>query len=190
MKKVLLYSGGMDSWLIDKLWHPDVLVHVCVGTSNEKCELAHIRRTRPDVVCHEIRLAEFEDKNRNFLLPARNLFLVSIGAYYGDIICLGATGSSTHFDKSEKFCRDAGSLLTYLWSEHTDRKISVVTPFHGRSKGQLLAQYIEEGGSPVKCWSESFSCYSPNKDGSACWKCSSCLKKINAFKENGYDFLH
>lgn len=23
-KKVLLYSGGMDSWLIDKIWKPDV----------------------------------------------------------------------------------------------------------------------------------------------------------------------
>ena len=31
-KKVLLYSGGMDSWLIDKIWKPDVKLYVDMGT--------------------------------------------------------------------------------------------------------------------------------------------------------------
>ena len=28
MKKVLLYSGGLDSWLIDKLWNPDFKLYI------------------------------------------------------------------------------------------------------------------------------------------------------------------
>ena len=31
-KKVLLYSGGMDSWLIDKLWKPDIRLYVDMNT--------------------------------------------------------------------------------------------------------------------------------------------------------------
>lgn len=28
MKKVLLYSGGTDSWLIDKIWKPDTKIYI------------------------------------------------------------------------------------------------------------------------------------------------------------------
>ena len=30
--RVLLYSGGTDSWLIKELWHPDVLLYVDMKT--------------------------------------------------------------------------------------------------------------------------------------------------------------
>lgn len=33
MKKVLLYSGGMDSYIIAKLWHPDVKLYIDYGTN-------------------------------------------------------------------------------------------------------------------------------------------------------------
>lgn len=35
-KKVLLYSGGMDSWLIDKIWKPDVKLYVIWAQSIHK----------------------------------------------------------------------------------------------------------------------------------------------------------
>ena len=35
-KKVLLYSGGMDSWLIDKLWKPDIRLYVDMNTRYSK----------------------------------------------------------------------------------------------------------------------------------------------------------
>ena len=34
MKKVLLYSGGMDSWLISKICKPDVKLFVDMGTNS------------------------------------------------------------------------------------------------------------------------------------------------------------
>lgn len=189
-KKVLLYSGGMDSWLADKLWKPDVLLHVCIGTPNEKQELDRILKQRPDVVVHHLDIAKFEDPTRNFLLPTRNLFFAAIGGFYGDEVCLAATGSSTHYDKNEKFCNMTSDLLTYLWSESTDRKVRIVIPFRGVSKPEMLRRYVAEGGDPKKCWDETFSCYSPKEDGTPCWQCTSCQKKIKAFAENGYDFLH
>ena len=36
--KVLLYSGGMDSWLIDKLWKPDVKIFFDTGVDYDIVE--------------------------------------------------------------------------------------------------------------------------------------------------------
>lgn len=188
MKKVLLYSGGMDSYIIKHLWKPDVCLHVCIGTKNEEQELSRLRHYAPDTIIEEIPLAKFEDKKRNFLLPCRNLFLVSMASYYGDVICLGSTDFSVLYDNSKRFCQSSERLLSYLWSESSDRKIKVVAPYRGVSKSELLRRFVEAGGDPIKCWQQSFSCYSPKKNGTPCWKCNSCLKKIKAFEDNGYRF--
>ena len=45
MKKVLLYSGGMDSWLISHLWKPDVKLYIDTGSSYAAEER---RRLPPD----------------------------------------------------------------------------------------------------------------------------------------------
>ena len=47
MKKVLLYSGGMDSWLINKLEKPDVKLFVDLGTKSTQGE---IKKLDKDVI--------------------------------------------------------------------------------------------------------------------------------------------
>ena len=41
-KKVLLYSGGMDSWLIDKIWKPDIKLFIDINTNSSNAELEHL----------------------------------------------------------------------------------------------------------------------------------------------------
>lgn len=183
-KKVLLYSGGMDSWLIDKLWKPDVKLFIDIGTDNNKEEF---KRLPSDVIVKKIELSDFEDKDNNFLLPLRNLFFVEMASYYGDEICLGATGSSTHYDKNQTFIDKSEDIINYLYSEAYDKKIKIVMPFRNYSKSDMLRMYIEQGGSAKRAWDETFSCYQPI-NGQMCGECSSCKKKIMAFKENGFDF--
>ena len=183
MTKVLLYSGGMDSWLIDKLWKPDVKLHIDIGTENNKEE---IKRLPKDVIIKKIELSEFEDKEKNFLLPLRNLFFVEMASYYGDEICLGATGSSTHFDKNQTFIEKSEDIINYLYSESYNKKVKIVMPYRGKAKSEILKEYIEKGGDIEKAWCETFSCYSP-RGGEMCWECSSCKKKIQAFRDNGYE---
>ena len=36
--KVLLYSGGMDTWLIDKLWKPDKKIYIDIGGKYNEAE--------------------------------------------------------------------------------------------------------------------------------------------------------
>ena len=39
MKKVLLYSGGLDSWLISQIWKPDMRLYVNMHTEYSQQEI-------------------------------------------------------------------------------------------------------------------------------------------------------
>ena len=88
-KKVLLYSGGMDSWLIDKIWKPDVKLYVDMGTKYSQEE---IKRLPADVVVEKLDLSKWEREDK--IIPLRNMYLIGIATNYGNEICLGATAMS------------------------------------------------------------------------------------------------
>lgn len=182
MKKVLLYSGGMDSWLIDKLWKPDVKVYVKLGTKNSDEE---IKRLPKDIIVADFsELHKHEEPNNNFILPLRNLFLVELASYYGDEICLGSTADDIHLDNCPEFISHAEDVLNYLWKE-TGRHCKIVMPFAHLTKAELLREYIKQGGDVECAYKSTFSCYTPI-DGKECGACSSCSQKRKAFELNGY----
>ena len=155
MKKVLLYSGGMDSWLIDKLWKPDVKLFFDIGTPNNLKEKAMVLNRHDDnLKIVRLSLSQFEQPDNNFFLPLRNLHFVVYAAHYGDTICLGATGSSTHKDKNETFATLSENAINYLLSEDTTRHtpVKVVMPYKDTTKTDLLAEYIRQGGDIEKCY--------------------------------------
>lgn len=181
MTKVLLYSGGMDSWLISKLWNPDIKLFIDTGAEGNKEE---IKRLPPEVIIKKIEIGEFEDKNKGYILPLRNLFFVEMASYYGDEICIGATQHSTHYDKNDIFASKSADLINYLYSESYDTKIKIVLPYRNKTKAEILKEYIDKGGNIEEAWISTFSCYSP-VNGEMCGKCRSCMEKISAFKSNG-----
>ncbi|MBP5422671.1 MAG: 7-cyano-7-deazaguanine synthase [Paludibacteraceae bacterium] len=183
MKKVLLYSGGMDSWLIDKLWKPDIKLFIDVGTEASKIER---ERLPEDVIVEEFDLSKYEVKDDHHLLPLRNLFLVELASYYGDVICLGSIGGSVHYDNSFEFTAEATKLLNLLWAEEK-REVRVINPWAETSKEDLLREYLKEYPNGLdEAYKESFSCYEP-VDGKECGKCVSCLQKREAFRSVGYN---
>ena len=185
--KVQLYSGGMDSWLIDKLWKPDVKVFFDIGTKNNEQELERVKK-RDDVKIIKLPLAQFEQPENNYFLPLRNLHFVLYAAHFGDEICLGATKSSTHKDKNETFATLTENTINYLLSEVKGSKpVKVVMPFINYTKTEMLAEFIRQGGDIQECYEQSFSCYNPI-NGKPCMKCTSCLSKFTAFYNNGYPF--
>lgn len=183
-KKVLLYSGGMDSWLIDKLWKPDVKLFVKIGTNNNKEEL---KRLPKDVIIRELPLADQEFPEMNFYVPLRNLLLVELASYYGDIICLGAMNEPRANDNTLEFAQKTEDILNFLWKyRHPERNIKVVLPFVDKTKSELLQMYINAGGDIEEAFSESFSCFTPTADGKECGTCISCISKREAFAKVGY----
>lgn len=182
MTKVLLYSGGMDSWIIDKLYKPDIKLFIDVKTPSS---IEERKRLPKDVIVKEFDLSEYEEKNEKHLLPLRNLILAELGSYYGDEICLGAVGGSIHYDNNETFRKQAEDLLNYLYSENNTKKVKIVLPYMNTTKEELVKLYKDSGGNLKEAFNQSFSCYEPI-NGKECGKCISCKQKIEAFKKNGY----
>ena len=190
MKKVLLYSGGMDSWLISKLWNPDVLLYVDMCTKYSKAEIARLPK---DVIIEKLDLSRWERPDA--IIPLRNLYLIMIATNYGDEICLGATAGDRVLDKSFEFAEKASDLLSFLYSKQhwtEERNIKINLDFKNLTKKELLIKYLNQGGSLAEAANGSFSCYEPTLDESGCWsecwQCKPCFRKYVSFKILGYDF--
>ena len=178
MKKVLLYSGGMDSWLISRLWKPNVKLYIDMNTRYSKEE---IKRLPKDVVIEKLDLSKWERNDK--IIPLRNLYLVMLATNYGDTICLGATAGDRVLDKSYQFANMTSALLSYLYSKQhwtEERKIKIDLAYKDKSKHELLNMYVQQGGNLLEAWEKSFSCYEP-KNGKPCFSCKPCFRKAVAF---------
>lgn len=192
MKKVLLYSGGMDSWLMSKLWKPDIKLYVDMKTRYSENELARIRK-EPDVQVVEFPLGRWEREDA--IIPLRNLYLAMVACNVTgseDVeILIGATAGDRVLDKSPEFVNKATDLLSYLYTpQHwipEGKKVRVCIDYKQYTKTDLLKMFKEQGGDLEEAFTRSFSCYDP-VDGHECWHCKPCFRKFTAFSEAGYEF--
>lgn len=192
MKKVLLYSGGMDSWLMSKLWKPDIKLYVDMKTRYSENELARIRK-EPDVQVVEFPLGQWEREDA--IIPLRNLYLAMVACNVTgseDVeILIGATAGDRVLDKSPEFVNKATDLLSYLYTpQHwipEGKKVRVCIDYKQYTKTDLLKMFKEQGGDLEEAFTRSFSCYDP-VDGHECWHCKPCFRKFTAFSEAGYEF--
>lgn len=192
MKKVLLYSGGMDSWLMSKLWKPDIKLYVDMKTRYSENELARIRK-EPDVQVVEFPLGQWERKDA--IIPLRNLYLAMVACNVTgseDVeILIGATAGDRVLDKSPEFVNKATDLLSYLYTpQHwipEGKKVKVCIDYKQYTKTDLLKMFKKQGGDLEEAFTRSFSCYNP-VDGHECWHCKPCFRKFTAFSEAGYEF--
>ena len=72
MKKILLYSGGMDSWLIDKIWQPDQKIYFNLHTDYSDLEMD---RLPDDVTIMDFPFLKQFEIPHNGVIPLRNLYL-------------------------------------------------------------------------------------------------------------------
>ena len=185
MKKVLLYSGGVDSYMINQIWKPDVKLYVDMNTRYSKQEIA---RLPEDVIVTKLDLSEFERSDA--VIPARNLYLLTIATNYGDEICLGATADDRQADKTIEFAEKASDILSFLhqeqfWTKKRDIKVNL--EFSKLTKSEILQLYVESGGNLEKALKESFTCYTPIGNDE-CWNCKACHRKYITFKIAGCKF--
>lgn len=194
MKKVLLYSGGMDSWLISKIWNPDLCVYVDMHTRYSEQEISNIKVNSPEVKIIDFPLGQWERDNK--IIPLRNLYLVMVICNITEDedveICLGATAGDRVLDKSKDFVDKANDILNYLyqpqWWIPEGKKVKININFKDFSKQELLKQYLDKGGSLEEAFNASFSCYEPDEEGHECWHCKPCFRKFVAFESLGYKF--
>ncbi len=186
MTKVLLYSGGLDSYALRYLWKPDVSLYVNLGTAYSEVELAKLDHRTTVFDFKALQMLEHPDK----IIPMRNLFLVAIAAQFGQQIALAATAGDRVLDKSYRFASQASGILTLLMNDYWSNRpgaYEVVLPVKSLTKRHLIARFIEMGGDPFELAERSFSCYAPTQEKRACGQCKPCFRKWVAFKLNGFD---
>jgi 7-cyano-7-deazaguanine synthase in queuosine biosynthesis len=182
MRKVLLYSGGTDSWLIAKLTKPDVLLYFDIGTESCKGEM---QKLPSNVVIDKTLsgLGHLERDDGSFIVPLRNMFFIARAAEYGDHIILGANKTDAHNDKTYAFAEKMQDLLNYYYGPSEDglceiKDIVVDFSFKNYTKPELVKLYLDNGGSAEEYINESFSCYTPTEDLKECHNCKPCFNKM------------
>lgn len=191
MKKILLYSGGVDSWLINQIWEPDVKLYVDLGTDYGKEEIELFKKNNENVKIVSFDLSEYELEDK--FIPLRNLYLImlacNISGFEDVEICLGATVADRSYDKSMEFLEKTESLLNYMYtpyiSQPYSKNIKIVTDFKNKSKKELLSLYLKKGGDINKAFNESYGSFKKNMTE---WECKKFYRKYVAFKLNGYHF--
>lgn len=179
MKKVLLYSGGMDSFIIGHLWKPDVKLYIDYGTEQTKEER---KRLPADVVIKEIDLADYIENDGINTIPLRNLLFATVAINYGDVVAIGGVRGDLHYDKTKEFCRATTDLFnSVLTKERSGRRVEVVVPYADYTKEQLVGMYLANGGDVRELQAESWSCHHP-RGGKPCGECSPCKRRNEAIK--------
>ncbi len=189
-KKVLLYSGGMDSYIISKLEKFDTLLYIHTGSKYADLEVEFLKKQGIDVTVDR-RLDLSDVEMMSALVPLRNLFFAMIGTYYGDEIVLGATSGDRSTDKDDFFAEKTSELLSRIyskswWSE--GRNINLNLKYKKWTKKQLVDEYIKRGFSIDELIEKSMSCYTP-VNGKQCGQCKPCVRKwlfMLPYKDTSY----
>lgn len=187
-KKVLLYSGGTDSWLIDKLWKPDVKIYVNIHGFYSDVEISKLPK---DVQVIDFPfLGTTEELDTNFV-PLRNLYFLMMASNYGNHICYGATKSDRGSkDKRKEFIDMTQQIIDYclIGNSYTpDRHIKICKDFVELDKFEIIHKYLESGGTIEEFIEDSFSCYH-SIDGKECMHCKQCYKKFMEGYYFGYQY--
>lgn len=184
MKTVQLFSAGMDSYIINRLESPDVLLFIDNKSKYIKVEKEFILnqgyrnlKIAEDTINH----SHMERASAN--IPMRNLYFILLAANYGDRIILGSTLGDRAIDTQVEFMQKATEILNLGLSED-HRNILVEAPYKNLTKSDYFRKLIELNNgdytrSIEEIYDNSISCYEP-VDGKPCGLCKPCLRKYLA----------
>ncbi len=193
-KKVLLFSGGMDSIMFDKLLNPDILLYIPSGPYYEEIETNKIKELAEKgvidsnkliILDNVLNLSQFERDDA--IVPGRNALLILLAANFGETIYLGSVSGDRSFDKDEEFYIHMESLMNHMFNEQhfTEKRVfSISSPFKNATKTELLRMYIKEGGD-IQNILDSYSCY--RGEEVPCGVCKPCVRKAVALTNVGYN---
>jgi len=181
MVEILLYSGGMDSYIA---WHflsypPTMFVRL--GHRYEKMEFDAAYNTIPETFfTKRYPLGEFEQPDA--YIPMRNLLLamVAVGRGADKVWLVVQKDEMSIADRSEEFFDSVSKFLSFL----VGRQVEVDTPFRSMDKTDMVRWYVENGKDVAEL-KRTIGCYNPT--WGHCGDCPACFRRFVAFKNNGLD---
>ena len=192
-KSVLLFSGGMDSLIMNYLLEPDILLVIPHGNKYEKKEIEVINKLadkgyidRNKLIFEDsLKLGKFERDDA--IIPNRNLYFITLATHYGETIYLGSVYGDRSLDKSKEFFKKCEDIFNYLFQDQhwcIGRKFHISAPYKDYTKTELVKEYLNKGGK-LEALLESYSCYE-GKD-KPCGVCKPCFRKWVALENNNID---
>lgn len=193
MKKIILYSGGLDSYclfriMLHKGYEDDiVLFYIDSDTPLAKLEREVVAQTALQYnVGFKItpkQYIQYYAQSDGFI-PLRNLLFSMLPVMDGaDIVLLAAVQGEESLDKSKKFFRDTSKLFSYL----LHRKVLIGAPTIGMTKTELVAEVLKIGVLPEELMS-TVSCYLGEKyrvhGYAGCGSCQACVRRYIAMEAN------
>ena len=182
MSKVLLSSGGMDSFLLAHEPELQGAKHVFVNIGQnylakertaaklvaQSCNAEFI-----EVVTNQI--AKYEHESG--IIPLRNAEMLLCAAQHGEQIYFGVIADEINSDKSVEFVAAIQDTMNIshraqYWTE--GKTYQILTPFREFTKSELVRRYLANGGSLEKLLT-SVSCY--DAGAHHCGRCASCFKR-------------
>lgn len=180
----LLYSGGLDSYCVNKLYQPDTLVVVDPGTKEAAKERQLINRTVDDCKYVDMSfLAQFEQDDK--VIPFRNSFFVLAAAQFDNNVFLGATrGDGITPDTTREWAAATETLLNFFGEP--EERYTVSLPVRHMSKAELVAECDRQGVTYEQILEETKTCHYGSVE-QGCGDCFDCLVRFVAFA--GHEFV-
>jgi len=181
MSEILMLSSGLDSLIAFFYLGEPKCVH-CTNLSRYSWrERQVVERFRRELgidtkIVNLDWLEKFEEPDAT--IPARNLILASVGAYFGDTIYLVAQrGEQDIPDRSPKFFAATSQLLSTL-----HQRPKVVDPVFGDKTKCDMVEWALENGVSEELLQMSYSCFRGLAE--RCGECKACARMSVALDYN------
>jgi len=178
MTKVLLFSGGIDSYIAYKWyeskWEKVLPLYVDLWTIYWLVEWECAKKLLPNAEKVECFIPQIEDKNA--FIPARNLLLATIAVQFWNEIIMWWLKDDNCEDKNEAIFQEFSELLSKI----SRKDVKVLSPFWDMTKNDIVEWYIHQWYD-IENLKKTISCYNGQH---YCWKCPSCFRKWVVFNNN------
>lgn len=187
---VMMYSGGLDSFIQWRLLGKPKCVYFDIGHKASHSEFIRICKATEDLGLDltritDLNLEKFEMDNA--YIPYRNLFFIMLASLRSPNVVI-AQISEWAPDKNSGFYRKTEHLLNGIrkgkFQGLNMGEVSIYSPFSGWTKTELVREYISRW--PAEDLERySWSCYSNGLI--PCGKCTACVSRHIAMVNNGIE---
>lgn len=194
MTKILLYSGGLDSYIAWRMldyarggeWTPVYLA--LTGSRYREKEMGMMPFPKDRLLIRTVAFGmEHGLEREDAYIPQRNTLLVTLAQAHfdADEVALCAVDGEYSRDKHASFFNKVSDLLSYT----AGKPVHVFSPLVGSTKAQAVSNALAIGVTPEELIA-TVSCYDPVSR--ACGACMSCFRRWVALEANsiawdGYD---
>lgn len=184
LKKILCLSGGLDSTIAyHELGKPPTIFFDTKTYSD--IEKEKVLAMAPDTIIDTTLDFSSICVDTKAFVPYRNLLFAARAADYADEIIIAGVDDDKVVDKTPNAFISMATVLNDLLPDKQRNK-KVTSPFWGRTKAEIVSDFLENVENGAEILKGAFSCYTP-VDGEECHKCPACFRKWNALWENGIE---